>query len=125
MVVIRFPSDAATGVTQERTAAPSMWTVHAPHCAMPQPYLVPVSPTCSRITQSSGVSGVTLTSTDFPLIVKRTMAFLPKGPRGGTAIGITFHGPESPKGIKVCDHPLRRLFGHDKRATPPRHRLVR
>ena len=31
-------------------------TVHAPHCAIPQPYLVPVNPSCSRNTQSSGVS---------------------------------------------------------------------
>jgi len=30
-----------------------------PHCAMPQPYLVPVRPTFSRIAQSSGVSGST------------------------------------------------------------------
>ena len=48
--------------TQERTATPSMCTVQAPHCAMPQPYLVPVRPTCSRITHSSGVLGSTSTS---------------------------------------------------------------
>jgi hypothetical protein len=29
----------------------------APHCAMPQPYLVPVSPISSRMIQSKGVSG--------------------------------------------------------------------
>jgi hypothetical protein len=34
---------------QERIAAPSIWTVQAPHCAMPHPYLVPVRPTFSRI----------------------------------------------------------------------------
>ncbi|MDB5809745.1 MAG: hypothetical protein JWN94_1867 [Betaproteobacteria bacterium] len=28
-------------VVQERTALPSMTTVHAPHCAKPQPYLAP------------------------------------------------------------------------------------
>src|SRR5258708_4837358 len=27
-----------------------MWTVQAPHCAMPQPYLVPVIPRTSRMT---------------------------------------------------------------------------
>ena len=32
-------------------------TVQAPHCAMPQPYFVPVMPMLSRITHSSGVSG--------------------------------------------------------------------
>ena len=61
MVVIFLPSTALTGITQERTAAPSMCTVQAPHCATPQPYLVPVRPTCSRITHSSGVLGSTST----------------------------------------------------------------
>ena len=45
------------GRTHERTGSPSMCTVQAPHCAMPQPYLVPVSASCSRNTHSSGVSG--------------------------------------------------------------------
>ena len=61
MVVIFLPSTAATGIAQERIAAPSICTVHAPHCATPQPYLVPVRPTCSRSTQSSGVLGSTST----------------------------------------------------------------
>ena len=43
MVVIFLPATAATGVTQERSGAPSTCTVQAPHCAMPQPNLVPVS----------------------------------------------------------------------------------
>jgi len=50
------------GRTQLRVATPSMCTVHAPHCATPQPYLVPVSPSCSRITHRSGVSGSASTS---------------------------------------------------------------
>ena len=75
MVVIFVPTAALTGMTQERTALPSTWTVHAPHIATPQPYLVPVSPTCSRIAHSSGVPGSTLTSLVLPLIVKRAMAF--------------------------------------------------
>src|SRR5262245_38952795 len=77
MVVICLPSAALTGITQERTAWPSMCTVQAPHCAMPQPYLVPVRPTCSRIAHSRGVLGLTSTSIDLPLIVKRTIAFPP------------------------------------------------
>src|SRR3989449_4656446 len=48
-----------------------MCTVQAPHCATPQPYLVPVRPTCSRITHSRGVVGSTSTSWDLPLIVRR------------------------------------------------------
>src|SRR3989442_11320324 len=74
MGVIRLPTATLTGVTQERTALPSRCTVHAPHSATPQPYLVPVRPTCSRIAHSSGVPGSTLTSLVLPLIVKRAMA---------------------------------------------------
>jgi hypothetical protein len=51
--------------------------VHAPHCATPQPYLVPVRPTCSRITQRSGVFGSTSTLWDLPLMDSRTMVFPP------------------------------------------------
>src|SRR5215510_8068593 len=68
---------------QERTALPSTCTVHAPHCAMPQPYLVPVRPTCSRIAHSRGVLGLTSTSMELPLIVKRTIAFPPPNSRAG------------------------------------------
>ena len=53
---------ALAGNEQERVATPSTCTVQAPHCAMPQPYLVPVRPTFSRIAQSSGVLGSTSTS---------------------------------------------------------------
>ena len=59
-----------TGTEQERIAMPSIWTVQAPHCAMPQPYLVPVKPIVSRNTQSSGVSGSTSTSCVCPLIFR-------------------------------------------------------
>ena len=46
-----------------RSASPARpsCTVQAPHCAMPQPYLVPVMPSVSRSTHSSGVSGSTST----------------------------------------------------------------
>ena len=65
--------DALTGSTQERTALPSTCTVQAPHCATPHPYFVPVRPTCSRITQSSGVVGSTSILCDCPLMVSATM----------------------------------------------------
>src|SRR5262247_1313391 len=77
MVVTCLPSAALTGMTQERIATPSRCTVQAPHCAIPHPYLVPVRPTCSRITHSRGVLGLTLTSTDLPLTVKRAIAIPP------------------------------------------------
>src|SRR6185312_4649317 len=45
---------------------PSTSTVQAPHCAMPQPNLVPVRPRTSRSTQSRGMSSLTATSCSFP-----------------------------------------------------------
>jgi hypothetical protein len=62
----------STVVMQERVAAPSICTVHAPHSAMPQPNFVPVMPRTSRNTQSSGVSPSTsaVRSTPLTLIVK-------------------------------------------------------
>src|SRR5688572_11127647 len=56
-----------------RTALPSTCTVHAPHIAMPQPNLVPVSPMPSRIAHRSGVSGSTSTSWRLPLTVSATI----------------------------------------------------
>src|SRR2546427_9924452 len=86
MVVIFLPAAAAMGSREERTAAPSRCTVQAPHCAIPQPYLVPVRPSCSRIAHNRGVLGLTLTSSVLPLIVKRAMGFPP-----GIAVVGTIH----------------------------------
>ncbi len=69
MVVTLRPATAETGVTHERVARPSMCTVQAPHWAMPQPNLVPVMCSSSRITHSSGVSGSAWTVTARPLMV--------------------------------------------------------
>ena len=57
MVWIARPCAEASGVTQDRTASPSSRTVHAPQAATPQPNLVPVSRSSSRMTHSRGVSG--------------------------------------------------------------------
>src|SRR5215470_13954009 len=76
MVVTDLPSIRDTGVAQARVAWPSMCTVQAPHDAMPQPNLVPVSLRCSRRTQSSGVLGSTPSSLRTPLTVKATMRSL-------------------------------------------------
>ena len=56
MVVMSLPAAADTGTEQERIATPSMWTVQAPHWAMPQPNFVPVNPSSSRSAHSSGMS---------------------------------------------------------------------
>src|ERR1700674_823797 len=60
---------AETGAEQERNVCPSTWTVHAPHCAIPHPYLVPVRPSASRMTHNSGVSGSPLKSRRVPLML--------------------------------------------------------
>ena len=54
---------------------PSRWTVHAPHCAMPQPNLVPMSPITSRSTQSNGMSAGASTECFSPLMLN-TYIFL-------------------------------------------------
>src|SRR4030095_1439741 len=64
---------AATRTRHAGPAMPARWIVHDPHCATPHPYLVPVSPTCSRIAHSRGVLGSKGSSMDLPLLVKRAM----------------------------------------------------
>ena len=59
MVVTLAPATALTGVIQDRVARPSTCTVQAPHMPIPQPNLVPVRPSSSRITQSNGASSGT------------------------------------------------------------------
>jgi hypothetical protein len=54
-------------VMQKRVATPSTCTVQAPQSAMPQPNFVPVMPSTSRNTQSSGVSPSTSTVRSMPL----------------------------------------------------------
>ena len=70
--------DVAHRIEQDRCTSPLMWTEQAPHWATPQPYLVPVRPTCSRMTHSSGVSASTATSVIVPLILSFAMGFLPR-----------------------------------------------
>src|SRR5437899_12729120 len=62
-----------TGNEQDRMTAPLRCTEHAPHWATPQPYLVPVNPTCSRMTHSKGVLSSTLTSYALPLMLSFAM----------------------------------------------------
>src|SRR6267154_3161619 len=60
---------AETGAEHERNVCPSTWTVQAPHCAIPHPYLVPVRPRSSRITHSSGVFGSPSNSRRVPFML--------------------------------------------------------
>src|SRR2546430_13736734 len=68
-----------TGMEQERRTSPLICTEQAPHCATPQPYLVPVRPTCSRITQSRGVSASACTSRILPLTLSFAIDATPRG----------------------------------------------
>ncbi len=89
MVVTRAAPTAETGRMQERTAAPSRWTVHAPHWAMPQPNLGPRRPMASRKVQRRGVSEATSTvwSAPFTLRVYLLMVGgLEKGLGGGVVM---------------------------------------
>src|ERR1035438_8249503 len=72
MVVIFLPATAEMGVTQDRTGWPSMWTVQAPHNDMPHPNLVPVMPSVSRKTQSSGMAETASTDCGLPFKVNLT-----------------------------------------------------
>src|SRR5271154_6698215 len=73
VVMARWPMDP-TANRQERTGAPSTCTVQAPHCAMPQPNLVPVNPSRSLSTQRRGMSGGASISLTSPLICRLTMS---------------------------------------------------
>ena len=70
------PARLPTTTSQARAALPSRCTVQAPHCAIPQPNLVPVSCSSSRNTHKSGVSGGLSLVTACPFKVNLTMPIL-------------------------------------------------
>src|SRR5262249_12045550 len=70
IVVICLPATCPTGVWHEKARLPSMCTMQAPHRPVPQPNLVPVSLSSSRITHSSGVAGGASDCAVLPLILK-------------------------------------------------------
>lgn len=72
VVTARSPIEPM-GRRQERTGAPSKCTVHAPHCAIPHPNLVPVRPRTSRNAQSRGMSGGASTFLISPFIRRLIM----------------------------------------------------
>ena len=98
-VVISVPRTADTGSTHDLVATPLTCTVHAPHWAMPHPYLVPLSSRTSRSTQSSGMSGATSTVVDFPLTLKVTgMAGVPSigcAKPAGSYVGLPVLNPQA------------------------------
>src|SRR6201987_3199410 len=74
VTILSVAFTSPTLIAHERINAPLICTEQAPHCATPQPYLVPVSPTCSRRTQSSGVSPSTFMSKDLPFTFSLAIA---------------------------------------------------
>src|SRR5262249_43576404 len=99
MVVTSAPSRPPIGTAQERMACPFTCTVQAPHWAIPQPYFVPVSPTSSRKTQSSGVSLSTSSRCEVPLtlmvtmILSRCAGLLPSGSTAPDLAALPNHQP--------------------------------
>ena len=85
VVIFCVGATAEAGITQLRTATPSRCTVQAPHWATPQPYFVPVRLSCSRSTQSNGVSGSASNCTRLPLTVNSAMPAAPFAPPGWRA----------------------------------------
>ena len=77
MVMIFLPTAADDRHEQERTGSPSTCTVQAPHAAMPQPYLVPVRPSSSRRTHSSGAFGLDVDGVGAAVHGQARHAFLP------------------------------------------------
>ncbi len=70
MVVTALPETCDTWVWHEKARLPSIWTMQAPHRPVPQPNLVPVSLSSSRITHNSGVWGGASDCAALPLILK-------------------------------------------------------
>src|SRR5208283_574916 len=71
--MMSWPTTDSAVVTQERIAWLLTSTVQAPHMFSPQPYLVPVRPSRSLNTHSSGMAGlftVTVWLCPFTLSVK-------------------------------------------------------
>ena len=93
MVVIARPATADTGVVHERSGWPSTCTVHAPHIAIPQPYLVPVSSSFSRSTQRSGVSGEASMRCGLPLTVREITGMLSSVGGPIDPLGPCYHRP--------------------------------
>ena len=70
MVVTDLAATSDTCVWQENARLPSTCTMQAPHRPVPQPNLVPVSLSPSRITHSSGVAGGASVDAVLPFTVK-------------------------------------------------------
>src|SRR5215471_8572904 len=92
IVVTAFPAILDIGVPQERLATPLICTVQAPQSCRPQPNFVPVNPSVSRNTHSSGIWGGTSTLCRFPFRVNSMAGIgsLLKNSRQYTSVGAVY-----------------------------------
>src|ERR1700678_2613201 len=98
---------------QERMARPSRCTVQHPHSPAPQPKRVPLSPSSSRNTHRSGVSGALSTWRRVPLTVI-SIIFAPS-----TGFASRLHA------LRAADRrPLRENSGHHRTAQGGGVRVV-
>src|SRR5262249_56323914 len=74
VTILSLAFTSPTRTEHDRVTSLLRCTEQAPHWAMPQPYLVPVNPICSRITHRSGVSGSTCTTRTRPLMLSLAMS---------------------------------------------------
>src|SRR5947207_9757635 len=72
-----LPATVVTSREQEYSGLPSISTMQAPHCSVPQPNLVPRRLSSSRSTDSSGAVPSALTETGRPLTTKLYSSLTP------------------------------------------------
>src|SRR3569623_3478568 len=75
IVVTKLPSIDPIETRHDFFGLPSMSTMHAPQCPVPQPYLVPVRFDASRSAHSNGVAGSMRYSTGWLLTVNLVTAW--------------------------------------------------
>src|SRR5215472_12214975 len=89
IVVTDLPAISETWVWHENARSPSICTMQAPHRPVPQPNLVPVSFSPSRITHNNGVAGGASVDAALPFTVKVVVIFFSLQNRRGRAVGVT------------------------------------
>src|SRR5215471_16466706 len=112
IVVTAFPATLEIGVPQERLATPLIWTVQAPQSCRPQPNFVPVNPSVSRKTHSSGICAGTSTLCRFPFRVNSMAGIgsLLKNSRQYTSVAAVYDRAFFLESTKLRGH-RRRLQG--------------
>src|SRR4029077_20200798 len=77
MVVISVAAISRMATTQDRIASPFLWTVQAPHSAIPQPNLVAVRLSSSRRYHNNGISGSPSNERSTPLTLNWIIVSFP------------------------------------------------